>query len=443
MSIISGVAIDSLNGGHLKGALVSVSGTTRTSVTDSLGRFQIDSIPEGSRFLEVQHGLLDTLGIAVVTPRFDFVAGKPFVGVVAVPSAETVIGRKCSAQERTAGPGALLGMVSYPTARTPAAGATVVLTWVDIDVDDRSLTKVERRSVATVETSGRFRIFGLPSDFSANLMAVNGADSTAVIGVSFNPRLAIATLLLPRRGENRVTTLRGRVLDSRGSPVASVRITVDNADAVTTGPDGNFVIAGVPPGTRVLSARKIGFEPVEQVLQITGQPETISVRMDNPVQVLATVRVTALSQIGLTRVGFLDRQKNAKGRFFDPERIAIQRPFRIADLIAGLPWVKDAQNPRVRGTRMVSPRNKHECIEYVVDGRPWLIRAPYQGNRNDTTVIGGADRGTPNDWIMGVELAAVEAYEAGRVPSEIKTMTTHAGTCHTFVVWTKWKLEIR
>jgi hypothetical protein len=92
---------------------------------------------------------------------------------------------------------------------------------------------------------------------------------------------------------------------------------------------------------------------------------------------------------------------------------------------------------------MAAVRRPGECIEYIVDGRPWLMRAPYQGNRDDTTVIGGADRGTPNDWIMGHELAAVEAYESGSAPPEIRQMTTRGGVCHTFVIWTRWKLGIR
>ena len=69
---LQGVAIDSVHEEPLVGALIQVEGTGRIGPTDSLGRFLIDSILPGSYRLIVDHPLLDTLGITLVTPAMPF-----------------------------------------------------------------------------------------------------------------------------------------------------------------------------------------------------------------------------------------------------------------------------------------------------------------------------------------------------------------------------------
>ena len=45
---ISGLIVDSLNSRYLSGAEVIVQGANVTRVTDSLGRFKVDSLPPGT-----------------------------------------------------------------------------------------------------------------------------------------------------------------------------------------------------------------------------------------------------------------------------------------------------------------------------------------------------------------------------------------------------------
>ena len=65
---VSGVAVDSVRGGYLRGAIVSVSGTSLSAITDSSGRFRIDSVAPGLRHLEVMHPLLDSVALRVRSP---------------------------------------------------------------------------------------------------------------------------------------------------------------------------------------------------------------------------------------------------------------------------------------------------------------------------------------------------------------------------------------
>lgn len=90
-SVVTGTAVNSLHGGYLRDTIVRVSGTSRASSTDSLGRFRIDSVPAGSHPLELIHPLLDTLGLSVKTQPMTFKAGETALAALATPSPSTVM----------------------------------------------------------------------------------------------------------------------------------------------------------------------------------------------------------------------------------------------------------------------------------------------------------------------------------------------------------------
>ncbi|HXI99080.1 MAG TPA: carboxypeptidase regulatory-like domain-containing protein, partial [Gemmatimonadaceae bacterium] len=69
-SAISGIVLDSLNGRYLRGADVIIQGAKASLVTDSLGKFKIDSLPPGTYQIGVFHPMLDTLGISLASQPF-------------------------------------------------------------------------------------------------------------------------------------------------------------------------------------------------------------------------------------------------------------------------------------------------------------------------------------------------------------------------------------
>src|SRR5688572_2016805 len=91
---ITGVAVDSVRGGYLRGAIVSVSGTSRSAMTDSLGRFRIDSVAPGTRHLEVMHPLLDSIALRVRSPERPLEAGDTTSFIIAIPSPATIVAAK-------------------------------------------------------------------------------------------------------------------------------------------------------------------------------------------------------------------------------------------------------------------------------------------------------------------------------------------------------------
>jgi hypothetical protein len=247
--------------------------------------------------------------------------------------------------------------------------------------------------------------------------------------------------------QNRKAVLRGRVVNAKGEGLSGARVNVDDRDPVAiTGEDGRFVLTALPSGTRLLSVRRIGFEPAEQIVLLSSTRETsATVVLATPIQTLETVRVVALSRVGLSARGFYDRQQKAKGNFFDPEYLAQRRPFHLDEVLVKLPYIREVPNPRIHGERTIATRDKWDCIEYVVDGHPWLRQFSSVKNffKDDSTLSGGNDRGSPNEWVQGNEVAAIEAYAPWQAPKEIQRMTTRGGMCATFVVWTKWKMGVR
>jgi outer membrane receptor protein involved in Fe transport len=67
-------------------------------------------------------------------------------------------------------------------------------------------------------------------------------------------------------------TLKGRITNVAGEPIAGVEVQLPELDRNTeSGPDGAFLLAGVPRGEHTIVFRRPGFAPVAQRVNVTGQ----------------------------------------------------------------------------------------------------------------------------------------------------------------------------
>src|SRR6184192_4719515 len=112
-------------------------------------------------------------------------------------------------------------------------------------------------------------------------------------------------------------TLSGRVTDSDGAPVPAATVLISELHRVaTTGADGGFGLAGLPPGEYTVIVRHVGFAPFAREVAVRG-PTTLTVTLSRtsiwvePVTITATgaplaaglspLSAAALSEDGLRR----------------------------------------------------------------------------------------------------------------------------------------------
>ena len=116
-----------------------------------------------------------------------------------------------------------------------------------------------------------------------------------------HPQYVIGALLAglclaPLRAEAQTGTIRGKVTDAAaGPPLAGATVSFGTRSA-QTGPDGQFVITGVPAGTDSLRARLIGYLPA-------GRSVTVARGQTIDVDLVLTARAVNLAEIVVTGYG--------------------------------------------------------------------------------------------------------------------------------------------
>jgi hypothetical protein len=206
----------------------------------------------------------------------------------------------------------------------------------------------------------------------------------------------------------------GRVTGATNEPVAGVQLSVRDARGVATSDSsGRFVLAGLPAGTRVLVARRIGYALAEQVVELrAGQRTTLDVRLER-MAALDSMRVTALG--GRYREFEFNRGANIFGRYLTRDQILRRRPADNADLLF-----------RLGGFTVIG----HGGTAIVYSKREMRKANPCPAN----VVIDGVQRRRIND-VRPLRIAGLEAYEG---PSSFTS--DYEATCGLIVIWTSaWR----
>lgn len=450
-STLRGVAVDSVRGGFLKGASVAVVGPSRMALTDSLGRFSIDSIPPGSHRIALMDDLLDSLSISVVSVPTAFVDGDTVEMILAIPSHRAIIGAKCGSAAAENESSALVGRVFWANDGSPAAGANVRVDWLEVTIDQATgVHSFPLTRAATSDSAGRYKLCGLPDGLNAEITVTLRNDSTAAVPIIFGEsRLGIATFFLPNTIATRSSRpigapVRGRVLDPDGNAIADATVMLSSSPtAVSTAANGTFEINGHRLGTQSVVVRKLGFQPVEVVVDVMNQPAApVTVRLEQFVPIIESVVIQARHSAALERIGFARRQRYGLGRYYEAKDL--EHVTNLENFFQTIPVLRRQSGlPPIMGGG--GNRNTTDIID-VRDG------GPGGGRRRPPTAAESAQRGESGacrsiyvdgvltetaDFIMPNEIAAIEVYSASMTPMEFKK--TYA-TCSTVVIWTDWKL---
>jgi TonB family protein len=210
----------------------------------------------------------------------------------------------------------------------------------------------------------------------------------------------------------------GYVADTANARIAGAQVSIAGVRGrAETGPDGAFRMSGVPSGSQMLVARRIGFRP-ESVIVIVRQGviAEVPVRMRPTPQHMTTVVVDGgrVRPTGRLR-GFNERRLQGLGHYFTAADIERRNPAVITDLLRMLPGVRiNRQN----GQNVVTFRGQR-CPPLI-----WIDGAPATAGYLDPDVF------SPGS------LAGIEVYMGtATVPAELMWVRG-LGSCGVIALWT-------
>lgn len=204
-----GTVYDSLAGGPLRFARVSLAGTAHQAVTDGNGRFAIIDVAPGRYSLRVDHARLDSLP-EMARPTAEIVVdeNEATAAELAVPTLQTVVEAVCPGLWRaTAGsymeeypwPGrgdAILTGVVVDGAGEPLEGATAHVSWQAIRMSGNRLDVRNVIPTSTTDAEGRFTICGVPADMPLSVWTTVGESTSVVVEVRARGRFAFAATVI-------------------------------------------------------------------------------------------------------------------------------------------------------------------------------------------------------------------------------------------------------
>ncbi len=448
-----GFVFDSVHMAPLGDATVSLVGTTRTTLTTDRGVFKLDSIPAGSYRVRVDHVLLDSIGVQMVTQEFELADGQSETIQLAIPSAASLVEVSCPAARRALGPSALIGRLLDADTEQPVKGARVSVAWEEMSLN-ANLRRVPRVRDALSADDGVFRICGLPNNLEGTLQAQLGKALTAEVRIRFEGAplvvqglkigfdnvIAIGGDSAERRQREAAVgksfsaatmmtgeaSLTGRVTNAAGGPVVGARVDVVGTPGATlTGSGGEFKLDSLPSGTQTVVVRQLGFAPVEQAVELsTREVARTAVVLSKQATVLATVNVEAEADAGLDKVGYNSRKRSGFGTFITGEDVMKRAPNQLTDVfrtVPGLTVVPSGVDYVVQSSRNATGG----CVKFWVDGSPFEAVFP-----------GDVDRLLP-PW----EVAAIEVYNGGAsAPAQFQS--PGQSSCASVVIWSKTRVNV-
>ena len=394
-TVVTGQVTDSLAGRPFAGASVQLVPAAapwsvgHATISDSAGRFRLDSVAAGTYTFGFTHPRLDSLGVDAITRTVTVGANVTSLDVsLALPGATTLARAFCGVRNDTTG--VVFGRVRDAGTNVGSAGARVTARWGELVLGQRDIRPVTSQVSARSAEDGRYVLCGVPVDVAVSLQ-VSDANSAAVtqeparrsasgaIEVSFpdgTPVLHRDLLLATARESASVTAtarLTGTVVSPDGVPVPGARARIGDGATVSnqavTDSLGGFTLAGVPAGTQTLQVIAIGFSPTRVAVDLQpGVSAVVTVRMRERVTTLEPVKV----------YGVLSRDA---------------REYAARAQRGGAGFFMTGDDVRKRGQQLVSAA---------------LLRAPglrLLDTQFGRPVIGGAFRCTPRFFLDGWEIA--------------------------------------
>lgn len=327
--LITGVVMDTAKQEPVADARVTFLGTPFEGATDETGRFVIGGVPRGRYRVEVSspwHDSIGTVSRNTVTVRDT----TPLT--LYMPVIEDVIRATCGSAERG---GIVVGRVAMRNGSTIPAGLRVVAEWSPPPADSAAAPATAATNVVVdgvVETSGTFRVCGVPTDapilVRAEATGIIAGGARQAVSITDERRFARADLELDSSAIAGAVFV-GVVTDSASVPIANAEITLTDIGQTTrTDGRGAFRFDNIPDGIRLVAIRQVGYAPSIATMEFTAGRVTE--------QRVALSRATALRAIEVNAdgapIGFDERRRLGNGVFLGRADLEKHRGRRLGEV---------------------------------------------------------------------------------------------------------------
>lgn len=435
---VRGTVFDSLALSPLPSATVQFVAATdpsriRSTQSDSLGQYRIDSLPTGIYLIGFIHDRVDQLGLDGAAMQVNIPEPGEVELQLSLPSHRIYAALKCTEAANDAVPGLFVGRVRTADGSSLEGVARVRVQYTETTVSSAGIERRRPLKVVEASSTGLFTVCGVPPDVALTTRAYAGGDSSGVVElhvpvsgvlvrdifIGSAERVTVksgagSTLLL--KGNS---VVRGVVRDSSGKPLQGARLLMPGTGAEgTSASTGQFQLENVPGGTWMLEARAVGFEPQRVVVDATseniGSTEIVlgafAARID-------TVKVQA-DKWTQRMAGFEARKKLGFGHFYDEAALEKRNARTLADFLRSTPGV--SINPGINNRDQVSMRGvtgTGRCIPlFFVDGVKVLV-----------------PDGVIDNVVNQPDVRALEVYPGtGGTPIEFQNREG----CGSIVIWT-------
>lgn len=228
---------------------------------------------------------------------------------------------------------------------------------------------------------------------------------------------ATAMVAAPVAAQRGTSIVAGVVRDSLGAPVSVATVTVGPTQSLTDSA-GRFTLSRLPAGTSTVSVRRLGFRPVDVVVDLVdGRRETLNVTLVMLPLELKGLTTTAESRLREYLSDYYRHKAVGIGRFYDRATIDAMHVAQLTDVLRRVPGVRVVLD-RSGALTIRMGRNARDCPpDFWVDN----VRA-YAMSADDMP-------------LMDIEAIEIYAGPAGLPPEFINRFGNPA--CGAVVIWTR------
>jgi hypothetical protein len=416
---VRGLVYDSLLAEPLAGALVKAMPGGETVVSDSAGRFVLVSA-RPVEAVQAIHTELDQIGLGelhAVRARSDDPRGDATRDLVlATPSRQTIWRQLCGLMPLSGAMGGIVyGTVRDGDGRTLLSGAAVDLQWESLKLRADTVPRYEARTTHS-DTLGQFVFCGVQEFGQAGIAARADARQSGNVLLYAEARPVRRVDLVVGAANAPAVLVQGTIQDEQGNPVRDASVEIDGVEqAARTDTAGAFTLVGVPIGSRMIAARKVGLLPTLQVVDVLASMSPLSLLMERGVSIEG-VTVTARRTVNRTMRDLLERKRAGFATFLDSTKV-MQFP-RTQSVLRMVPSIS------------VYPDSNG--FDFIVAGRL---------NCGASIYIDGVKVDSPELASLPMEdIAVIETYGTDTfAPPQFRSFTKMP--CAVVLVWTKHRLR--